>query len=101
MAQGEDDFTDSLNYPIQGSGADLLKIAAVKVWQDLKAFDGRARILNLVHDEIVVAVEDPGIKAQVAVIVRDAMEGAAARLMPQVKTPVEVEIVDPTETLLV
>lgn len=101
MAQGEDDFTDALNYPIQGSGADLLKLAAVKVWQDLQQFGGRARILNLVHDEIVVAVEDPGIKAQVAVVIRDAMEGAAARLMPQVKTPVEVDIVEPTERLLV
>lgn len=101
MAQGEDDFTDALNYPIQGSGADLLKLAAVKVWQDLQQFGGRARIMNLVHDEIVVAVEDPSIKAQVAVVIRDAMEGAAARLMPQVKTPVEVDIVEPTERLLV
>lgn len=94
MAQGEEDYTDALNYPIQGSGADLLKLAAVKVWQDLKAFEGRARILNLVHDEIVVAVMDPAVKAQVAMVVRDAMEEAARKLMPQVKTPVEVDIVD-------
>lgn len=99
MAQGEEDYTDALNYPIQGSGADLLKLAAVKVWQDLKAFEGKARLLNLVHDEIVVAVMDPSIKAQVAVVVRDAMEEAARKLMPQVKTPVDVEIVDADQGL--
>jgi DNA polymerase-1 len=100
MRQNQDDYTDALNYPIQGSGADLLKLAAVKVWMDLKKFGGKARILNLVHDEIVVAVFDPAIKQQVALVVRDAMEEAAMKLMPEVKTPVDVQIVDATKDTL-
>ncbi len=46
-------FSDALNFPIQGSGADLLKGVVIKF---LRKFP-EARIINLVHDEIQIECE--------------------------------------------
>jgi DNA polymerase-1 len=99
IRESEEGFTDALNHPIQGSGADLLKLATVMLWNKLKAFSGKARILNLVHDEIVVCCED-SIKTQIAFLVRNCMEDAAKQMMPQVLTPVEVKITDAVRNTL-
>lgn len=47
-------FTDGVNYPIQGTGADLLKLAVLMLGGGLKRKGLEAKLVNLVHDEIVV-----------------------------------------------
>ena len=42
------------NTPVQGTAADLLKLAMIRVEDELLAFDGRARMLLTVHDELVL-----------------------------------------------
>ncbi len=62
------------NTPIQGSAADLIKLAMLEVRRRLRAAGLRAQMLLQVHDELVL--EAPADEAaQAATIVREAMEG--------------------------
>ncbi|GAA4190481.1 DNA polymerase I [Microbacterium oryzae] len=74
----------ALNAPIQGSAADIMKIALFGVHQDLLGM--RSRLLLQIHDEIVVEVA-PGEADDVERIVRDRMAGAA-----QLTVPLDVQI---------
>ena len=62
------------NTPIQGSAADLIKLAMLEVSRRLRAAGLHAQMLLQVHDELVL--EAPEAEAdQVAALVREAMEG--------------------------
>ncbi|WP_425548898.1 DNA polymerase I [Actinomadura meridiana] len=65
----------ALNAPVQGSAADIVKIAMLRVDAALTAAGLRSRLLLQVHDEIVLEVA-PGERAAVAEIVRTGMTGA-------------------------
>ncbi|MGX9347690.1 DNA polymerase I [Microbacterium sp. KNMS] len=69
----------ALNAPIQGSAADIMKIALFRVHQDLLGL--RSRLLLQIHDEIVVEVA-PGERDEVERIVRERMAGAAELTVP-------------------
>ena len=68
----------ALNAPIQGSAADIIKVAMLGVHRALNAEGLRSRMLLQVHDELVLEVAD-GEKATVEEVVRREM-GAAAEL---------------------
>ena len=71
----------ALNAPIQGSAADIIKLAMVDVCRDLKDAGLTSRVLLQVHDELVVEVA-PGERARVEAIVRRDMAGAAQLAVP-------------------
>ena len=76
----------SQNSPLQGSAADLIKIAMVRLGQALRERGFEARILLQVHDELVL--EAPaGEVSRVAEIVRDCMIGVA-----ELKVPLVVDV---------
>jgi DNA polymerase-1 len=50
---GVERFTDKLNSPVQGSGADVLKLALARLWES-RELAPSARLLLSVHDELVV-----------------------------------------------
>ncbi len=54
----------ALNTPIQGSAADIIKLAMVNVWHRLKKEGFRAKLILQVHDELIV--EAPLEEAQAA-----------------------------------
>jgi len=68
----------ALNAPIQGSAADIIKLAMLGVHRALTAEGLRSRMLLQVHDELVLEVAD-GERAAVEEVVRREM-GAAAQL---------------------
>jgi len=71
------------NAPIQGSAADLIKVAMIRIHDALQSQGMQARMLLQVHDELVL--EAPPNEAEtVAGIVRQAMEGAATLTVPLV-----------------
>lgn len=74
---------NAINAPIQGSAADIMKIAMIRVWQRFRAEGIRSRIILQVHDEIVVDMLI-GERERVERIVREEMEGAATLAVPLV-----------------
>ena len=62
--------------PIQGTAADIIKLAMVRVCDRLRAEGLRSRLILQVHDELIV--EAPLDEAErAAVLLREEMEGAA------------------------
>ncbi len=73
----------AVNAPIQGSAADVIKIAMVRVQQSLQEFRLRSRMILQVHDELVFDVPEAELDA-VQNRVRAAMEGAVELAVPLV-----------------
>ncbi|NLU52110.1 MAG: DNA polymerase I [Clostridiaceae bacterium] len=71
----------ALNTPIQGSAADIIKIAMVKVWRELKERKLKSRLILQVHDELVVETAMDELE-QVKDIVKNSMESAVALNVP-------------------
>lgn len=71
----------ALNAPIQGSAADIVKIAMLKVDQALREAQLKSRLLLQVHDELVLEVAK-GEKEHVSELVRENMSSAASLLVP-------------------
>ncbi|MCK9231866.1 MAG: DNA polymerase, partial [Syntrophales bacterium] len=76
----------AINAPIQGSAADLIKVAMVNIDRLLTEKNLSARLIMQVHDELVVEapVEE---KEDVTVLVKKEMEGVM-----KLKVPLKVEI---------
>ena len=71
----------ALNSPIQGSAADIIKIAMVRVEADIAAKGLASRMLMTVHDELIFEVAD-GESDELEAVVRDRMAHAAELLVP-------------------
>jgi len=71
----------ALNAPIQGSAADIIKVAMLAVHSGLAAAGLRSRMLLQVHDELLFEVA-PGELDQVRALVTAAMGGAADLSVP-------------------
>jgi len=71
------------NSPIQGSAADLIKIAMIRIHERLRSERLSARMLLQVHDELVFEVPGPELDT-VTALVRDEMERAADLSVPLV-----------------
>ena len=74
---------NAINAPIQGSAADIMKIAMVGVAKAFKEQGIRSKLILQVHDEIVVDLI-PSERETVERIVREQMEGAAELSIPLV-----------------
>ncbi|ABK52860.1 DNA polymerase I [Acidothermus cellulolyticus 11B] len=76
----------ALNAPIQGSAADIIKVAMLGVDRALRAAGAKSRLLLQVHDELVLEVA-PGERADVEEIVRREMGHAY-----ELSVPLEVSV---------
>lgn len=76
----------ALNAPIQGTAADIVKIAMLRVDEALTAAELTSRMLLQVHDEIVVEVA-PGERKQVEELLRREMAGAV-----ELRAPLDVSV---------
>ena len=71
----------AMNTPIQGTAADLIKIAMIRADEALRKAKVKSRILLQVHDELVLEVVQDEIEC-VSDILRTAMSGAAELAVP-------------------
>ncbi len=71
----------TLNTPIQGTAADLIKMAMIRVEQCLNEHFPEAQLLLQVHDELIVECPEE-IAPQVAALISREMEGVAALNVP-------------------
>ena len=76
----------AMNSPIQGSAADIIKLAMLAVDRELKRGKYKSRMLLQVHDEIVLEIVEAEIES-VTELVRQEMENVA-----QMKVPLKVDI---------
>jgi DNA polymerase-1 len=77
---------NAINMPIQGSSADLIKIAMVNIARVARAEKWRTRLVLTVHDELVFDLYKPE-EARVVEAVREGMKHA----LPELKVPILVE----------
>ncbi|MCI3923957.1 DNA polymerase I [Paenibacillus sp. TRM 82003] len=76
----------AMNTPIQGTAADIIKVAMVRLEERMREAGLRSRMLLQVHDELVFEVPEEELEP-VRVMVRETMEGALA-----LDVPLKVEI---------
>ncbi|SHF12118.1 DNA polymerase I [Thermoanaerobacter uzonensis DSM 18761] len=76
----------AMNAPIQGSAADIIKMAMVKVYNDLKKLNLKSKLILQVHDELVVDTYKDEVEI-VKKILKNNMENVV-----QLKVPLVVEI---------
>jgi DNA polymerase-1 len=71
------------NSPIQGSAADLIKVAMIRIHHAFASRHINAKMLLQVHDELVFEVPGPELE-DVSMLVRNEMEHAAELSVPLV-----------------
>ena len=69
------------NAPIQGSSADIIKLAMIRLQQELQAAGLQARLLLQVHDELVLEAAPADLEATLA-LTRTTMEQALTLTVP-------------------
>lgn len=82
----------SINSLIQGSAADLIKIAMVRVDKALQD-EGCGKLILTVHDELVVRATDANAE-RCAEVVREAMVGAGIQQWVDVPLSIDLKVVD-------
>ena len=77
----------AMNTPIQGTAADIMKIAMIKVYNELKNRNLKSKIVLQIHDELIIetVIEE---KEEVTKLLKECMENAAKLSVP---LTVEVE----------
>ena len=83
-------YTKKLNYPVQGTGADLVKLAAAKLWES-RDTEPSARLVAIVHDELLLEVDDDRAESAKEWLQR-CMEEAGAEILQRVPVVAEVEV---------
>ena len=71
----------AMNTPIQGTAADIMKIAMIKVYRELKKRNLKSKIVLQVHDEMMLEVL-PEEKEEIKSMMKEAMETAASLKVP-------------------
>lgn len=81
---------NAVNAPIQGSAADIIKLAMIRVADAMKKKDVKSKMLLQVHDELVFDVHESEIDLMKE-LVKTEMEGAVKMVVPM---EVEMEVAD-------
>ena len=76
----------ALNTPIQGSSADIIKLAMINIYEELQARQLQARLVLQVHDDLILEVPQQEVE-QVVALIKDKMEHACT-----LKVPLEVSV---------
>ena len=76
----------AMNTPIQGTAADIIKIAMVRVYRRLQREQLDARLILQVHDELIVEAQE-GLEEKVREILKEEMEQAVT-----LRVPMEVDV---------
>jgi DNA polymerase I len=85
----------AINMPIQGTAADIQKIAMIRLDQALRDGGFGARLLLSVHDELLLEVPRDEVE-RLAPVVRETMEGALPLSVPLV---VDIKVGDDWESM--
>jgi DNA polymerase-1 len=78
----------AINMPLQGTAADLMKIAMIKVYKDLPKISSKTNILLQVHDELILEVPNKDLD-KVAKYIKTTMENVHKLEIPLI---VDIEV---------
>jgi len=86
--RGRREFAErtAINTPIQGTAADLIKVAMINIWRKLKARKLETKMIMQVHDELVLEAPKSEVD-EVKALVKREMEGAI-----KLEVPIKVDI---------
>lgn len=65
----------AMNSPIQGSAADIIKLAMIKVYRELNKKNAKSRLILQVHDELIIETAEEE-TADIEILLRECMESA-------------------------
>lgn len=71
----------AMNMPIQGSAADIIKIAMIKVYDRLKKDNLKSKLILQVHDELIVEAEESEVQ-KVKEILEEEMKNCVSLIVP-------------------
>ena len=71
----------AMNMPIQGTAADIIKIAMIRVYERLKAEYPEAKLIMQVHDELIIEAPEKDAESIVSLL-KDTMENACKLAVP-------------------
>ncbi len=83
--QRESGKRNAMNAPIQGSAADIIKIAMIKVYEEMNKLKVKSRMLLQIHDELVFEVDKDEVDLMEKLVV-EVMENCV-----QLKVPLKVD----------
>ena len=66
----------AMNAPIQGSAADLIKLAMIHIYKKMQEEQVKSRMILQIHDELLIETAEDEIE-QVSAILEQEMKGAA------------------------
>ena len=71
----------AMNTPVQGTAADIMKIAMIKVFNELKKRNLKTKIVLQVHDEMMLEapIEE---KEEIKILLKECMESATTLKVP-------------------
>ena len=72
---------NAVNAPIQGSAADIIKIAMINIYKNLNKGDFKSKMLLQVHDELVFDVYNPELES-IKSLIKTEMENAYTMVVP-------------------
>ena len=76
-------FTTRINSAVQGTAGDITKGALLRLWKYLRTYQGEARLVGTVHDEILLEVKDEHVEAWMRRL-KTSMENAGKWLIQSV-----------------
>ena len=76
----------AMNSPIQGTAADIIKIAMIRVWKALRDAGLKSKLILQVHDELLIEAKEDEVE-QVRIILAENMQNAA-----RLKVNLEVDL---------
>lgn len=71
---------ESKNTPIQGLNADILKLALYRVYKAIRKYNGRVKIVNIIHDELNLEAP-PELAEEVCSLVKTIMEQTGEEIL--------------------
>ena len=74
---------NAVNSPIQGSAADIIKIAMINIHRELENKNRQTKLILQVHDELILDVYKPELE-EIKQLVKDKMENAVSLKVPLV-----------------
>ena len=77
---------EAINFPLQGTAADIIKIAMVRIGNRLREMDSQSKLILQVHDELVLEVPENEVETITKMVSKE-MEGAY-----ELNVPLKVDI---------